>query len=672
MRPVHPLYRCIRVICLVSLFSFFYPAAGQVIVPRPEDIYEEAEQYVFAGDYQEALASYMSLYEKGYTTANISYKIGTCYLNLSGLRTKAIHFLHDASRHASRVYSGGALYEARAPVKSFLYLGIAHRINYDFDLAEKAFLTYVDSLDETDVTGRALAQYHLERCENARELIASPATLKADTLPGVINNRLSNFNPLVTDDEKILFFNEQLKFYDAVMVSHKEDYAWSVPENITPKIRSDGDHYLTGISQNGDRLLLSAHDPYMSGTIYEAENINGRWRPLKVLNDNINTRFNETHASFSKDGNTLYFTSDRPGGYGGLDLYKSERNGTGNWGPAQNLGPLVNTPYNEETPFVTGDPVILFFSSQGHYNMGGYDIFFSRRFDDGAWQHPVNIGYPVNTPDDDLFYYPLPSGEAAYKPVLHNIRADPDIVRYQILEPGKPARYTINGNIEIEDQNGAGYSDILVSVFTRPENDTIGRHHPDDNGTFSQKVPGGSFTLEITQGGYPVYSRELEIPSYFPHKELVLNASVSLPFRSALDTLILRNIRFDFDQSDIRDKARTFLDGLAMMLNKYPEITVTLNGYTDAVGSESYNVKLSLERASNARDFLSGRNIVQNRLMINGFGENYPVALNTTPDGSDVPEGRAYNRRVEIVLENIPENLTIIKGNDIPENLLIK
>ncbi len=656
----------------VMILFPYVPLSGQIMIPRPEDLYNEAEEYVFAGEYQEALPLYTDLYNKGHTTANISYKIGTCYLNLSGLRTKAIPFLKDAAQHASLTYTGTTLEETHAPVKSFLYLGIAYRINYNFELAENAFLNYIDLLDETDETNRALAQYHMERCENARELIASPVKLHTDTVSDIINNVLSNFNPLVTDDEKMIYYNEQLKFYDAVMQSVREDGIWSEPENITPKIRSDGDHYLTGVSLSGDRLLLSAHDPYMSGEIYVTEYENGRWKRLQLLNSTINTQFNETHASFSGNGNTIFFTSDRPGGYGGLDIYKSERDTTGEWGSAQNLGPIINTPYNEETPFVAGDPVMLFFSSQGHYNMGGYDIFCSQKLNHQAWQYPVNVGYPVNTPDDDLFYYPLPSGNAAYKSVFYDNSTNLDIIRYQVLSPANPARFSINGRIMIPDQNGFDPSDVLVSVINRTENDTVGYQHPDDDGAFRQKVPSGSFTLEITDKGYPVYSRELEIPSYLPQNELMLTEAIAVQTRMIQDTIILQHITFGFDESNISSDARIFLDSLALFLKKHPEILVTLNGYTDAIGPESYNRKLSLERAGNTRDYLYELNIEKNRLSINGFGEDQPVAINVTSDGRDSPEGRKFNRRVEVILKNTPDNLIVIRTFDVPENLRLE
>ena len=254
-------------------------------------------------------------------------------------------------------------------------MGIACRLDEDIDGALLFFNKYLQSLDDVDVENRRLAEYQIERCQYARELMDNPVKFSSEPLPKEINAAASNFNPLVTADEKVIYFMNQLKFYDAVMHTAKVDMVWMSPENLTPLIKSDGDHYATGMSADGTKLLLTSYDPYLSGELYNAEFKNGTWSELRKLNGNINTRFNETHASYSPDEQVLYFTSDRKGGFGGLDIYKSVKNGTGDWDKPINLGPLINSPYNEESPFVSTDGKRLFFSSQGHYNMGGLCIF---------------------------------------------------------------------------------------------------------------------------------------------------------------------------------------------------------------------------------------------------------------------------------------------------------
>jgi hypothetical protein len=359
------------------VLTIVIPISGQKIVPTPGDLYSEALEYMISEDYRDALPMLLNLQENGFITPNTSYKIGECYLNIQGQKTKAIPFLKEASQKVSATYTGNTLEEEYAPLKALLYLGIAYRLNNDFNNALLFFNNYMNTLDDVDKENINLAEYHISRCNNAAELMASPAKFYHDTLTNDINTAYSNFNPVVTIDEKVLYYMNRLKFYDAVMHAVKIDTGWQQPENLTPLIKSDGDHYVTGMSADGTQLFLTAYDPYKSGELFTTIFKNGQWSELQKLNDQINTQFNETHASLSPDGEALYFTSDRKGGYGGLDIYRAYKNESGDWGQPTNLGPLINSQYNEESPFVSSDAGKLFFSSQGHYNMGGFDVFFS-------------------------------------------------------------------------------------------------------------------------------------------------------------------------------------------------------------------------------------------------------------------------------------------------------
>jgi hypothetical protein len=196
-------------------------------------------------------------------------------------------------------------------------------------------------------------------------------------------------------------------------MSKKIDGKWTPPEVLNPQVGSDGDFYPTALSYDGKELYMvrrveGNNDLYVSilGESF--------WSKAVPLNSYINTRAHETHASLSIDGNTLYFTSARRGGAGNLDIYRSDRNPGGDWGEAQNLGPIINTEEDEDAPFLTTDGNRLIFCSKGHFSMGGYDIFYSDRGSEGKWTDPVNIGYPVNTTGDDLFFYPIGSGSQGY------------------------------------------------------------------------------------------------------------------------------------------------------------------------------------------------------------------------------------------------------------------
>jgi outer membrane protein OmpA-like peptidoglycan-associated protein len=660
------------VVAVVLVLTVCLPGSGQKIVPSPADLYSDALEYFLAGDYNEALPVLKSLEDKGYTTANISYKIGECYLNIPGQKTNAIPYLKDATQKISENYSGNRLEEENAPLKSLLYLGIAYRLNNDLTNALVCFNEYLNAVDDVETDDKALAQYHIERCNNARELIASPARFTTDTLSDDINSRVSNSNPLVTPDEKSIFYMNQLKFYDAVMHTVQTDTSWQVPENLTPEIKSDGDHYITGMSADGTRLFLTYYDPYRSGEIYTTTLKDGKWSVLTRLNDNINTVFNETHASLSPDRKFLYLTSDRKGGFGGLDIYRSSLEPSGDWGDPVNLGPLINSPYNEESPFVSSDSKKLFFSSQGHYNMGGYDVFASSLDDNGDWLPPVNIGYPLNTCDDDLFYFPLGSGKIAYQSRFLASTGQQDIVRYTISSFGNPARFTVNGKVELLGDPDFDAGNISVAFVDKNSDDTLAIQALQNDGTFKQKLPGGMYCLNFNDKTRLLLTRNLDIPDYFPHNELVLNAEITVPSKPVADTLVIKDIRFAFDKNLINDQHRSFLDEVIETMVRYPGLTLQVNGYADSKGKESYNIALSLSRARAVGDYLNSKASLADRISLNGFGERDPVAINANVNGTDNPQGRCYNRRVELRFTDSPASLMIIKFRDIPENLLSK
>ena len=226
------------------------------------------------------------------------------------------------------------------------------------------------------------------------------------------NDEKSNFNPLISADGKSFAYMVSLKFYDAVMFSRLVNGKWTPPVNITPELQSDGDFYISCLSADGKLLFLSKDD-HINSDIYVSSYDGNSWSKTVKLNKNINTKYWESHGFISEDGNQLIFASDRPGGFGGLDLYISHKV-NGDWGPAVNLGPEINTQFNEDRPFLINNGKTLFFSSQGHENMGGYDLFRSDLQSNGLWSKPKNLGYPINTPDDDIFFMPVGDGKSGY------------------------------------------------------------------------------------------------------------------------------------------------------------------------------------------------------------------------------------------------------------------
>ncbi len=376
------------------------------------ELFVSAEGDLLFEDYAEALPKYMSLLQIYPENYNLYFRIGQCYLNTPGEKDKAIPWLETAAGHLNPDYRSGRLRESGAPYDALYFLANAYRIASEFDRALETYELFLKDVD-TEKYDTALVRFQMQTCLNAREMMKKPVFLVDRNLGAGVNERFSEFNPVVSTDEKTLLFTRELQFYDAIFWSRKNGEEWTDPVNLTPQLGVDQDYYTSSLSPDGRTLLMYRVDTY-DGNIYMSRLSGETWSPVEKLNGNINTRFWESHATISNDGKKIYFTSNRRESIGGLDIFVSARDSSGNWGPAVNLGPEINTVYNEETPFLANDDRTLFFSSRGHYNMGGYDIFRSDLDENGNWTTPVNIGYPLNTTDDDLFFTPVGNGDRAY------------------------------------------------------------------------------------------------------------------------------------------------------------------------------------------------------------------------------------------------------------------
>ncbi|MBK7712860.1 MAG: PD40 domain-containing protein [Bacteroidales bacterium] len=375
-------------------------------------VFIEAEYFLLNEDYSDALNGYLQLYEKLPDNANLAYCIGVCYLNIQGKKNLSVSYLETASKNMSAKHKDGTLNQLSAPYDALYYLATAYRINYKFDKAKEAFLKYSGTLLPDDHENQDFIKHEIEVCDMAKNLIAKPVSFSQENAGEIFNDDKPNFNPIISADGKSFAYMVSLKFYDAIMFSKLINGKWSVPVNITPELQSDGDFYISCLSSDGKMIFLSKDDNYTSDIYFSSLN-GGSWAKTIKLNKNINTKYWESHGYISDDGEELVFASDRPGGFGGLDLYISHKV-NGDWGPAVNLGPEINTQFNEDRPFLINKAKTLFFSSQGHDNIGGYDLFRSEIQSNGLWSKPANLGYPLNTPDDNIFFMPIGDGKSGY------------------------------------------------------------------------------------------------------------------------------------------------------------------------------------------------------------------------------------------------------------------
>ncbi len=549
------------------------------------DIFYEAEFWLMEESYPDALVEYQKLVPRGYAdNANINYRIGICYLNIPGEKDKAIPYLEKAVQNLTPRYKEGIFKENKAPYDAWLYLGNGYRINNQLDKAIEAYNTYKELLDDEESEEVHYVDQQIEACNNAKKAMDNPVYLIREHLGELINTGTADFNPVVSQDEQTMVYMTKLPFYDAIKISRKIDGEWTEPRQITAEMEPEAKLLVNSISRDGNEIYLNQEDNFNSDICVSTFE-DGRWTAAKPLNKDINTKFWESHACISGDGERLFIASNRKNGQGGMDIWVSKRGPEG-WQEPENLGPVINTDLNEDNPFLSEDDRVLYFSSQGHYNFGGYDVFRSEMQPDGSWGEPKNLGYPLSTTDDDLFYVPIGDGKYGYQALFaeDNIGSR-DIYRFELFD------------------NEAEY---LAAIAPPPE--------------------------QPAEPEQPVEEPVVEPPVEEPPAVIY----------------VIRPVFFGFDRFDLTTEAKSTLDDLVEILEKFPALEVKAVGHTDHIGPESYNMMLSKKRSASVVSYVTRMGIDGRRIKSTGMGESQPVARNTNPDGSDSPAGRRLNRRVEI------------------------
>jgi tetratricopeptide (TPR) repeat protein len=486
-----------------------------------QEMFLEAESFHLFEEFNEALPLYLELLKDDPDNAFLNYRAGTSYLGIPGEKERAIDYLEKAIENLDDRERRPTFRTTKAPPDAVFFLANAYHLNYEFEKSLEFYYQFRETMDRSTYNIDVVNE-HIQAVLNTMESMNDKVFFLEENLGERINTRFSETNPVVSGDKNVLVFTRKMQFYDGVFFSQRgEDGGWLWPMEITPQIGSDGDCYPVSLSYDGKELYLYKSDDLV-GNIYVSYFIDGQWTLIRKLNGNINTSYWESHASVSRDGNTLYFTSNRPGGFGGLDIYYSKRNSsvkpenddhTGNWGPAVNIGPTINTPYNEDTPFITEDGQTLYFSSLGHYNIGGYDVLYSTRLDEDTWSEPVNVGYGVSTPDDDLFFHPAKNGIFAYVSKFDNLGfGETDIYRYEFFSDANPRKFTIQGLVSRKDglQTGPQASIKFIDAYKR---DTVHRIRPHQiTGEYEISVEPGEWELVFREKGHDDIVKRLDLP----------------------------------------------------------------------------------------------------------------------------------------------------------------
>lgn len=613
--------------------------------PTIKEKYLSASYFYLYEDYESALPIYLELYDKEPTNASLNYKIGYCYLQIPGQKHKSIPFLEFATTNVSTKSNEFSYKETTAPEVAYYRLGEAYHNNLEFDKAIEAYKKFKSYLKPKDIYNNDLVNKQIETCNNAKELYKYPVIVVRKNLGNLISTPYYDYNPVVSGDQKTLVFTSERKltpkemdsltilgiqddFIQEVFYSKNVDGVWQSAKNISAEIGSNGFCSSVYLSEDGTRLLLMKDD-YFDGNIYESTYIDGKWSAIKKLNKNVNSKSWESHACLSRDGKTIYFSSDRKGGYGGFDIYKSQLNDKGEWGSAINLGSTVNTKFDDDTPFILDDDKTLYFSSEGHYNMGGFDIFYTYMMDENKWSLPLNLGYPINTPDDNLFMCPLSNGEFTY---FADAKSDgsngTDIYMMKLIVPESPGEFDITGYVKIEDTKLKPRTLVTISMIDTLSNATVGTFFSNiDKGDFSYTAKPGIYKLVFEADGYKTKTEFLNIPRILYRKEFFMNVYLTPTFiASAEDQMSgnesfvqkqayvsVKNISFESTDNNIDYDSQVELEKLSVLLKTNPNLKVELESHSSSSLSSAYDLKLAEKKQKEVVDYLAANGITSDR-----------------------------------------------------------
>jgi outer membrane protein OmpA-like peptidoglycan-associated protein/tetratricopeptide (TPR) repeat protein len=460
-----------------------------------------------------------------------------------------------------------------------------------------------------------------------------------------INTEVSEYFPTITIDGNTLIFTRRVNhinedFYE----SHKTGETWSKAISLPGNINTNNNEGAQNVSQDGQWLIFTGCNfPEGRGScdLYISYLTPDGWSTPENLGDSINSEFWESSPSLSPDKKDLYFSSRQPDGYGGSDLYVSHRKLNGQWSIPENLGPTINTIGDEAAPFIHADNQTLYFTSNGHPGYGGDDLFFTRKQPDGTWSKPENLGYPINTIENEGSLIVAADGKTAY---YASDRADSrgglDLYTFELREDIRPAKTLwVKGTVfDSTNRKGLPSNVVLTDLATRQ---VISNLQTDETGNYLITLPEGrDYAFEVKRKGYLFFSENFSLSR--STGDTVYHIDIPLQPLAANAVVVLHNIFFDPNRFDLKPESGAELDEIVQLLKDNPTMKIQISGHTDNSGKPADNIKLSENRANSVTSYLISKGIAPVRLSSKGWGDTQPIL------GNDTPEGRAKNRRTEL------------------------
>jgi outer membrane protein OmpA-like peptidoglycan-associated protein/tetratricopeptide (TPR) repeat protein len=620
-----------------------------------------------------ALDEYLVANQFNPNSASLNFKIAVCYYNISSQKLMGLSYAEKAVKLNPSV-DGLVNY----------YLGRLYHLSSRWDEAITAYRSYQQTLN-TDPSKNKLKIEDMNRkiaeCINGKEFSKNPERVFIDNLGSTVNSPDPEYTPIITADESTMLFTscrstttggtkDDDRWAEDLYKTEYVNGKWTTPVNMGKPVNSEEHDATAGVSPDGQRLYV--YRATNNGDLYESLLKGNVWTEPERMNKNINSDGHESTVSLSGDGKKLYFISDKKeeGAVGHRDIWYSTMDEKGKWGKSTNMGPAINTRYGEEGVFVHADGKTIYFSSQGHKSMGGYDIF-KIVFENGKWSDPINLGYPINGPDDDVFFVISASGKHGYYASNKGDgMGEKDIYKITFLGPEKPLAFSNEDNLlagrtqpvkqvqaqqtvpvqtaqvtilkgTITDINTKKPLGATIEIVDNSRNEVVASMTANTaTGKYLAVLPSGkNYGIAVKMDGYLFHSENFDIPAGANYQEVVKDVEMKPIVVGS--TIVLKNVFFDYNKATLKSESFIELDRVVKLLNENPTMRIELSGHTDALGTETYNQKLSEDRAKSCVDYLISKGIKADRLEYKGYGETKPIDTNETEPG------RANNRRTE-------------------------
>ena len=562
------------------------------------------------------------------------------------------HYRDEAKRHYRAVVESKSDFFAPAWVN----LGKLELYDRNYDEAIKCFETYLE-LDKRENENELDAKRGLKTARFRKEALAHPVPFDPQNLGAAVNSRDDEYLPSLTADGQTLVFTRRFprkatttantKEEEDLYVSTLNNGQWSRAERMPEPVNSTDNEGAQCISQDGRIMFYTACNRNDGGgrcDLYMCVNKSGRWSKPRNLGSAVNSGAWEGQPTFSIDGRTLYFVSNRKGGHGGMDIWKTTFDG-GQWTAPENLGPEINTEFDEMSPFIHFDDHTLYFSSNRPEGMGGMDLFVAKRDDNGRWTQPTNLGYPINTEGDDNNLIVSADGRTAiFASQRDGGQGKMDLYSFELPVESRPTvAICFKGRVSNAKDGQPVASDIRIIDLANGT--TVANTSSDGkNGLYIVSLPAGKdYAFHVTANGFLFHSQNVEKNNENGNEQWQpITVDIALHPIESGERIALRNVFFETGRWEILPESEYELAKVVDLLTKNPTLKIELGGHTDNVGRPEANQRLSEQRAKAVYDYLINKGIPSDRLSYKGYGETQPVATN------DTDEGRRENRRTEI------------------------